>query len=155
VILVSILFVFLLTSPAVFATGKTEKQLTIASIMPGVNNEYYKYASDGVKLAGKVKGIRILDYSSELQAEKELANIEDAITQKVNGMILFSVSASAIDAAVVKANEAKIPKLTLTPMKVISKANLGEIVRWVSIEATVDSAWKIDYDKHLLHQFAQ
>lgn len=107
--LLSLLLMFLFCSPAVFATGKGEKQLTVAYIVPGVNNEYYKYASDGVKLAGKIKGIKILDFSSEFQAEKELANIEDAITQKVDGIILFSVSASAIDAAVVKANDAKIP----------------------------------------------
>jgi ribose transport system substrate-binding protein len=109
VALVSLLLAFIFSCPAVLATGKSETKLTIAYIVPGVNNEYYKYAADGVKLAGKVKGIKILDYSSEFQAEKELANIEDAITQKVNGIVLFSVSASAIDAAVVKANDAKIP----------------------------------------------
>lgn len=107
--IVLFLFVCIFSCPAVFAAKKGPKQLTIAYIIPGVNNEYYKYASDGVKLAGQIKGIKILDYSSEFQAEKELANIEDAITQQVNGIILFSISASAIDAAVVKANEAKIP----------------------------------------------
>ncbi len=108
-VLALFLLVLFVYSPAAFAGAKGEKQLTIAYIVPGVNNEYYKYASDGVKLAGQIKGIKILDYSSEFQAEKELANIEDAITQKVNGIILFSISSSAIDAAVVKANAAKIP----------------------------------------------
>jgi ribose transport system substrate-binding protein len=97
-------------STALFAKDRKGKAkgLTIAYVRPG-NVEYYKYASDGVKLAGDIKGIKVIDYQSDYQAEKELANIEDAITQQVDGIILFSVSASAIDAAVVKANEAKIP----------------------------------------------
>jgi ribose transport system substrate-binding protein len=108
-VLLAGLLCFMLITATMFAAGEKEKQgLTIAYVRPG-NVEYYKYAADGVKLAGEIKGIRILDYQSDYQAEKEMANIEDAITLGVDGIILFSVSASAIDAAVVKANEAGIP----------------------------------------------
>jgi ribose transport system substrate-binding protein len=108
-VLLAGLLCFMLITTTMFAAGEKEKEgLTIAYVRPG-NVEYYKYAADGVKLAGEIKGIKILDYQSDYQAEKEMANIEDAITLGVDGIILFSVSASAIDAAVVKANEAGIP----------------------------------------------
>jgi ribose transport system substrate-binding protein len=109
-LLVFTVFLFVsLAGSLLFASTDDEKDgLTIAYVRPG-NYEYYKYAADGVILAGEIKGIKILDYQSDYQAEKEMANIEDAITLGVDGIILFSVSASAIDAAVVKANEAGIP----------------------------------------------
>jgi ribose transport system substrate-binding protein len=108
-LVLSVVLGFTFAGSALFAsTPEDGEGLTIAYIRPG-NVEYYKYAADGVKLAGEIMGIRILDYQSDYQAEKELANIEDAITLGVDGIILFSVSASAIDAAVVKANEAGIP----------------------------------------------
>jgi ribose transport system substrate-binding protein len=107
-VLAILLLFFSLVTAMVLAGTEEKEGMTIAYVRPG-NVEYYKYAADGVKLAGEIKGINILDYQSDYQAEKEMANIEDAITLGVDGIILFSVSASAIDAAVVKANEAGIP----------------------------------------------
>ncbi|MGQ9502000.1 MAG: sugar ABC transporter substrate-binding protein, partial [Anaerolineae bacterium] len=84
------------------------KPLKIAYIRP-TNEPYYKYGFDGAQMMAKAMGVEILGYISDMKPERELASVEDAITQKVDGIVLMSVSATAMTASVNKAYEAKIP----------------------------------------------
>ena len=95
---------------SVFAGGKPEStdKLKIAYIRP-TNEPYYKYGFDGAEMIGEMMGVEILGYMSEQKADRELASIEDAITQQVDGIVLFSVSATGLVAGVNKAHEANIP----------------------------------------------
>jgi hypothetical protein len=52
-------------------------------------------------------------------------------------------------------NGKDVPKLTLTPMKVITRGNLDEIVPWVPSAELVEQSWSIDYWKDLQHEFAK
>lgn len=87
---------------------KAAAPLKIAYIRP-TNEPYYKYGFDGASMMAKAMGVEILGYISDMKAERELASIEDAITQKVDGIVLMSVSSTAMTASVNKAYEAKIP----------------------------------------------
>jgi ribose transport system substrate-binding protein len=84
------------------------KPLKIAYIRP-TNEPYYKYGFDGAQMMAKAMGVEILGYISDMKPERELASVEDATTQKVDGIVLMSVSATAMTASVNKAYEAKIP----------------------------------------------
>jgi ribose transport system substrate-binding protein len=92
-----------------FAVGQAEgKQLKIAYIRP-TNEPYYKYGFDGAKMMAEAVGVQIAGYMSDMRADRELASIEDAITQQVDGIVLMSVSAEGAVAGVNRAYQAGIP----------------------------------------------
>ena len=71
--------------------------------------EYYQYGTDGVKMAAEKLGVDLLLFNSDLKPEKEIANVEDAIQQGVDGIVLFSVGRASEEAALAAANKADIP----------------------------------------------
>jgi ribose transport system substrate-binding protein len=89
-------------------TAVPEKKLKIAYIRP-TNEPYYKYGFDGASMIAPLMDSEILGYISDMKPERELASIEDAITQKVDGIVLMSVSATSFAQSVAKAKEAGIP----------------------------------------------
>jgi len=97
-----------LAFPVFAADPKDDDQFTIAYVRP-TNEPYYKFGFDGVEMMAEMMGIELLGYISDMKPEREIASIEDAITQQVDGIVLMSVSASAIVAAVKKADEAGVP----------------------------------------------
>ncbi len=108
VTLIAIVLVAALAVP-VFAGGKVEgKKLKIAYIRP-TNEPYYKYGFDGAKMMADAMGVEIVPYISELKPERELAAVEDAITQKMDGIVLMSISQTSIASSVNTAYSAKVP----------------------------------------------
>jgi ribose transport system substrate-binding protein len=87
---------------------KAEQKLKIAYIRP-TNEPYYKYGFDGAQMMADKMGVDLLGYISDMKPERELASIEDAITQKVDGIVLMSVSATSFVSSINKAHEAGIP----------------------------------------------
>ncbi len=85
-----------------------ERKLRIAYIRP-TNEPYYKYGFDGATMIAPMMNAEILGYISDMKPERELASIEDAITQKVDGIVLMSVSSESLAQSINKAYEAKIP----------------------------------------------
>jgi ribose transport system substrate-binding protein len=96
----------------VFAGGTAEKKpgakLKIAYIRP-TNEPYYKFGFDGAQMMADKMGVDLLGYISDMKPDRELASVEDAITQKVDGIVLMSVSATSINSSVNAAFNAKIP----------------------------------------------
>jgi len=90
------------------ASGAEEKKLQIAYIRP-TNEPYYKFGFDGAKMIAEQMNVNILGYTSDMKPERELASVEDAITQQVDGIVLMSVSATSLAAGINKAYDAKIP----------------------------------------------
>jgi len=83
-------------------------KLKIAYIRP-TNEPYYKYGFDGAQMMADAMGVELMGYISDMKPERELASIEDAITQKADGIVLMSTSADAMSSSINKAYEAKIP----------------------------------------------
>ena len=88
--------------------GDQGKKLKIAYIRP-TNEPYYKYGFDGANMIAPMLNAEILGYISDMKPERELASIEDAITQKVDGIVLMSATAESLSQSINKAYEAKIP----------------------------------------------
>jgi len=105
-----LLIVFVsLASVSLFAAGQKEaERLRIAYIRP-TNEPYYKFGFDGAKMMAEKMGVDILGYISDMKPEREIASVEDAITQKVDGIVLMSVSASSLAAGINKAYDVGIP----------------------------------------------
>jgi ribose transport system substrate-binding protein len=108
VLLAAVLLTVLVALPAA-AGGKAEgKQLTFGYIMPGPD-PWYGYAKDGFLFAAAKHNVKVVLVNSDYDQQKELANIDDLITQKVDGMNLFSFNPDGAQIAAQKANSAKIP----------------------------------------------
>ena len=104
-IVVGTIFVSIISgSPAIAA----EKQLTFGYIMPGPD-PWYGYAKDGFLFAAEKRGVKVIVVNSNYDQEKELANIDDLITQKVDGINLFSFNPDGAQIAAQKANADNIP----------------------------------------------
>jgi ribose transport system substrate-binding protein len=92
-----------------FAGGQKEaKKLRIAYIRP-TNEPYYKYGFDGAKMMAEKMGVELFGFISDLKPERELASVEDAITQKMDGIVLMSISQTSITSSVNTAYNAKVP----------------------------------------------
>jgi ABC-type sugar transport system substrate-binding protein len=112
VLFIALLLLAALVVPA-FASGNTEtKKLKIAYIRP-TNEPYYKFGYDGAKMLADTMGIELYGYISELKPEKELNAVEDAITQKMDGIVLMSISQTSIESSVNTAYNAKVPIMML------------------------------------------
>lgn len=81
---------------------------TIAYIQTG-SVEYFDSSMKGAKAAVELLGGELVVYNSEFDPAKELANVRTAITQKVDGILLFSVSRGALESSARLAREAGIP----------------------------------------------
>jgi len=82
--------------------------LRIAYIRP-TNEPYYKYGFDGAEMMGEALGVEVLGYISDMKVERELASVEDALTEGVDGIVLMSVSSTAMTSSINKAYEAGVP----------------------------------------------
>jgi ribose transport system substrate-binding protein len=89
-----------------------EEALTIGYLQTGPF-EYYVRGAEGAEAASGDLGIDVKVFDSELTPEKEIANVEDAIQQGVDGLVLFSVGKASEKAALAKAKAADVPVAVL------------------------------------------
>ena len=87
-------------------------EISLGVIQPGPEF-YYQQLTDAMTLAAEYAGMEVTSLISEYSAEKELANVEDLISQGVDAIIMFSVSGDAAQIAAQVCNEADIPFFTV------------------------------------------
>jgi ribose transport system substrate-binding protein len=127
------------------ASDKPLEGLTIAYIQTG-SLEYYEYSAEGAKTAIEVLGGKPEVLNSELDPQKELANVQDAVTKQVDGIVLFPLSDASEKAAVKEANDAGIP------ISIVGIIPLEEIQPMIAGDAAVHF---LDYAKVLGEAFAE
>lgn len=85
---------------------------TIAYIQAG-DIEYYALSAQGAEDAVSALGGETLQFNSAFDPQKELANVNSAITQGVDGIVLFPLSDASTKAELRLANAAGIPMTVL------------------------------------------
>jgi len=108
IVALAVLLLAALVVPAFAGGTKEGNKLKIAYIRP-TNEPYYKYGFDGAKMMADAMGVELYGYISDLKPERELAAVEDAITQKMDGIVLMSISQTSIQSSVTTAYNAKVP----------------------------------------------
>ncbi len=110
----SLLVLFALGAPAARVDGGAplaqaqEKKLTIAFLRPGPD-PYYQDGEKGAQGVAPLLDATVQTYYSNVSQAQELANVEDAISKHVDGILMYAVSLSAESADIAKANAAHIP----------------------------------------------
>ena len=70
---------------------------------------YYQFGMNATEVAAKDLGVSLSTYSANNDSSQELANIQDAITKGVNGILIYAVSLSSEKAAIAQAQKAGVP----------------------------------------------
>lgn len=93
---------------ALVAGPALAQSLTIAFMRAGPD-PYYQYGMDAAAKAAQDLGIKMVTYTANNDPGQELANVQDAITQGVDGILMYAVSLSSEKAAIDRANRAGVP----------------------------------------------
>jgi ribose transport system substrate-binding protein len=110
-----------LFSPVAFA--KTTIGLSVSTL----NNPFFVSLRDGANAAAKKGGADLIVLDAQNRADKQIADIEDLITRKVNVILVNPTDSAAVVGAIQKANAAKIPVITVD-----RSANGGNVAYHIS-----------------------
>lgn len=91
-------------------SGSGEK---IGLVVSTLDNPFFVSLKDGAEEKAKDLGYDIVTLDSQNDPSKELANVEDLITQKVSVILINPTDSEAVGNAVKAANDAGIPVITL------------------------------------------
>jgi ABC-type sugar transport system substrate-binding protein len=84
------------------------QQKTIAFMRTGPD-PYYQFGMEAAQTAAKDLGVDLSTYNANNDSTQELANVQDAITKGVSGILIYSVSLSSEKAAIAQAQKAGVP----------------------------------------------
>lgn len=102
------------SSSAGQSSGGSEKEtLNIAYFGPHQDNEYQIGLREAVEAAGKAKSVNVKVYIADNDPAKQISQIEQAIAEGVDGILIDPVSFDGIATAVTAAKTAKIPFVTV------------------------------------------
>lgn len=115
------------------APAQSTKKLTYCYITPGPDT-WYKRDVEGFQAAAQQDGVDVIVVNSQYDTEKELANIDYCINQKVDGISVFSFNENGAKIAAQKGLAAGIP--------VVATDSVGSVkAAGQQIVAEVDFDW--------------
>ncbi len=131
------------------ATEQAEKKSAegkkVGLIVSTLNNPFFVSLKEGAEKQAKESGIEIVVLDSQNDPAKELANVEDLITQEVDAILINPADSDAVGNAIKMINEKNIPVLTLD-----RGANGGEVVAHIASDNVAGGAMAGDYIKEML-----
>jgi len=108
ILILILALVLALTLVSACSQKETAEGKTIGYIAAGTEY-YYLCQESGIRKAAEEAGIDLVVLNSEGQADKEIANMEDMISKKVDIVLMMTTNAAAGQKALQLANEADIP----------------------------------------------
>jgi inositol transport system substrate-binding protein len=91
-----------------------QKQLTILESVPGLTFPFFVHMMNQMKAeAAKLGGITVIESDGQVSSPKQTADIEAAITQGVDGIVISPNEVDAMAPALQEAVDAKIPVVTI------------------------------------------
>lgn len=107
--------------------GAVEGEYKIGLVVSTLNNPFFVDLRDGAQAKADELGASLIVLDSQDDAASELSNVEDLITQGVDLIMINPTDSDAVGSAVLAANEAGIPVVTLD-----RSANSGEVVAHIA-----------------------
>jgi ribose transport system substrate-binding protein len=102
------------------ATQAAEQSMAL--VVSTLNNPFFVTLKDGAEAKAKELGYRMVVLDSQNDPTKELANVEDLTVRKVSAILVNPTDSAAVGNAIMLANKAGIPVLTLD-----RGANMGDV----------------------------
>ena len=93
-----------------YSQSSTKK---LGLVLSTLDNPFFVTLRDGAVKQAKDMGYELIVLDSQNDPSKELANVEDLVTQKVAVLLINPVDSDAVGSAIGIANKAKIPVITL------------------------------------------
>ncbi len=130
---IKILMVLLLTLALVACGGtdtdtpEVKEGYTIGFVISTQTNPFFVSLKDGAQKKADELGIELIVLDSQDDSAKELANMEDLITRKVDLIMVNPTDSDAIVNSVIAANDANIPVVTVD-----RASNGGEVLTYIA-----------------------
>lgn len=102
-------------------------QDTIALVVSTLNNPFFVSMKDGAQKEADKLGYKLVILDSQNNPAKELANVQDLTVRGTKLMLINPTDSDAVGNAILMANQAKIPVITLD-----RAANKGEVVSHIA-----------------------
>lgn len=116
---------------ATAAAEEDVSDITIGVSFQGLSDEYIVRLSDAFKAKAEEAGVEIQIADGQMNAEKQVGQVENFIAQKVDVIVLNPISAEGCAPAVSAAKEAGIPIITL----ISTTSNQDEASTYVGSDA--------------------
>jgi len=97
------------TTAAETTTTAPAKKLVFGNLPVALSDEWNGYSVENFKYAAAKKGVEVQVLDSAWDSNKQLSNLEDLITKKVDQISVFVYTPEEAQKFITKANEAKIP----------------------------------------------
>src|ERR1700674_5096643 len=113
---------------AVAVPAAGAKKLMILSSMPGLSFPFFVHMMNQVKAeAKKLADIDVVESDGQVSSPKQTADVEAAITRKVDGIIISPNEVDAMAPALQEAIDAKIPVVTIDRRVTQAKGVLAHV----------------------------
>lgn len=89
--------------------SKEGKQITVAYTVQTLNNPYFTTLTESFENSCKKNGIKAIIGNGDQDAAKQISQIENFITQKVDAIVIAPTDDKALESAVKQAKDAGIP----------------------------------------------
>jgi len=87
--------------------------LQVAFLISNMSNEFMQGLVSSVEMAGTERGVEVTSFSADFDFAKQVSQIETAVNQGFDGIIVDAAQAEAVVPAIKYAQEAGIPIITL------------------------------------------
>jgi ribose transport system substrate-binding protein len=102
-------FALLALGTALVAPNLAQAADKTIAFMRGGPDPYYQFGMNAAQAAADKLGVKLITYTANNDPTQELANVQDAITKGVDGILIYAVSLSSEQAAIAQAKRAGVP----------------------------------------------
>ncbi|WP_214475217.1 substrate-binding domain-containing protein [Mesorhizobium sp. dw_380] len=99
----------MLAAPSVFAQDK----LTILGSVPNLGFPFFVHMLNEIKAEAQAQGVNLTESDGQNSATKQTADIEAALVQKVNAIVISPLDVNALAPAIEEAVKAGVPVVTI------------------------------------------
>jgi len=111
------------------AAGASDDQVVVGFAVSTLANDFFVTMNEAAVAKAEEMGIKLITLDAQDSAETQATQIEDFITKEVDVLLINPVDSDAVGTAVLAANEAGIPVVTVT-----RPSNLGEVLQHLDID---------------------
>jgi ribose transport system substrate-binding protein len=111
------------------SAGGESDEVVVGFAVSTLANDFFVTMNDAAVAKAEEMGIKLITLDAQDNAETQATQIEDFITKEVDILLVNPVDSDAVGTAVLAANEAGIPVITVT-----RPSNLGEVLQHLDID---------------------